>query len=182
MNYVQPIKDINLVTELAFYFQKRNDRDYIMYLCGIYSGLRISDILKLRVMDVKGKKSVSMRETKTGKYKLFPLHPLLKKELERYCKDKSPEEFLIKSREDINKSIGRSMAYKILRKAANEFGIESMGTHTLRKTFGYHFYQQYKDVATLQKIFNHSHPSITLKYIGIEQDEIDCAIKGLILL
>jgi integrase len=58
------------------------------------------------------------------------------------------------------------MAYKILRKVAERFHLEEVGTHTLRKTFGYHFYQQTKDVAMLQEIFNHSSPAITLKYIG----------------
>jgi site-specific recombinase XerD len=48
--------------------------------------------------------------------------------------------------------------------------------YTLRKTFGYHFYQRTKDVATLQMIFNHSHPSITLRYIGINQDLMDEAV------
>ena len=43
----------------------------------------------------------------------------------------------------------------------------------MRKTFGYHHYQQYHDVAMLQEILNHSDPSITLRYIGISQDEID---------
>jgi integrase len=43
----------------------------------------------------------------------------------------------------------------------------------MRKTFGYWHYQQYHDVAMLQTIFNHSSPSITLRYIGINQDEID---------
>jgi len=45
----------------------------------------------------------------------------------------------------------------------------------LRKTFGYHFYQQTKDVALLQELFNHSSPSVTLRYIGINQDKIDQA-------
>lgn len=43
----------------------------------------------------------------------------------------------------------------------------------MRKTFGYFHYKQYKDVAILQEIFNHSAPSVTLRYIGINQDEID---------
>ena len=43
----------------------------------------------------------------------------------------------------------------------------------MRKTFGYWLYQQYKDVALLQEIFNHSSPSVTLRYIGINQDNID---------
>nr|WP_231690017.1 tyrosine-type recombinase/integrase [Cytobacillus solani] len=53
-----------------------------------------------------------------------------------------------------------------------------MGTHTLRKTFGYHFYQKYKDVAVLQQIFNHSSPAVTMRYIGINQDIMDEAVDG----
>jgi integrase len=48
-----------------------------------------------------------------------------------------------------------------------------IGTHTLRKTFGYHFYQRTKDVAMLQQIFGHSASSITLRYIGINDDMMD---------
>lgn len=54
--------------------------------------------------------------------------------------------------------------------------MEEIGTHTLRKTFGYHFYKKTKDVAMLQDIFNHSAPVVTKRYIGITQDEIDEAI------
>lgn len=61
-----------------------------------------------------------------------------------------------------------------MNKAARMVGIKGkIGTHTLRKTFGCHFYQQYNDIVMLQKIFNHSTPSITLRYIGIEQEDID---------
>lgn len=45
-------------------------------------------------------------------------------------------EYVIKSREGTNRPIGRSMAYKILRRTAAEFGLKEIGTHTLRKTFG----------------------------------------------
>ena len=69
------------------------------------------------------------------------------------------------------------MAYKILKAAGDRFGLESIGTHTLRKTFGYHFYKQTGDIVTLQQIFNHTHPSVTLKYIGINQESINKAMK-----
>ena len=55
------------------------------------------------------------------------------------------------------------------------------GTHTLRKTFGYHHYHKFKDVALLQKIFNHYSPSITLRYIGIDQEEINNSYLNFIL-
>ncbi|WP_342668518.1 tyrosine-type recombinase/integrase [Cytobacillus solani] len=56
--------------------------------------------------------------------------------------------------------------------------MSEIGTHTLRKTFGYHFYQKYKDVAVLQQIFNHSSPAVTMRYIGINQDIMDEAVDG----
>ncbi|NIK75824.1 site-specific recombinase XerD [Paenibacillus castaneae] len=65
----------------------------------------------------------------------------------------------------------------MLNYAAAECGLEEIGTHTLRKTFGYHFYQKTKDVAMLQNIFNHAYPSLTLRYIGINQDMIDDAVS-----
>ena len=46
-----------------------------------------------------------------------------------------------------------------------------LGTHTLRKTFGYHYYQQTHDIAGLMKLFNHSKEETTLIYIGIASDE-----------
>ena len=76
----------------------------------------------------------------------------------------------------------RCNAYMIVKTACQEAGIKyKIGTHTLRKTFGYHHYQQFKDVVILQKIFNHSSPSITLRYIGIEQDEIFESYQNFVL-
>ena len=68
-------------------------------------------------------------------------------------------------------------AYKILRAAAEYVNLDDIGTHTLRKTFGYHFYKQTKDVAMLQEIFNHSDQRTTLRYIGINQDAMNNAMK-----
>jgi len=56
--------------------------------------------------------------------------------------------------------------------------LESIGNHSTRKTFGYHHYKQHKDVALLQQLFNHSAPSVTLDYIGINQDIQDDSMKN----
>ena len=70
--------------------------------------------------------------------------------------------------------LDRSQVYRMLNEACKEVGIDvNIGTHSMRKSFGYHHYNQFKDVAMLQMIFNHSSPQITLRYIGINQDEID---------
>ncbi|CRI74862.1 Phage integrase family [Chlamydia trachomatis] len=51
--------------------------------------------------------------------------------------------------------------------------IPDVGTHTLRKTFGYLHYQKFKDIALLQQILNHSNPKDTMIYIGLTQDLMD---------
>lgn len=176
MNFVQPIRDPETIAEIKNFFKAESERNYMLFVTGINSGLRISDILPLKVKDAKSS-HFSLREIKTGKQRRIQITPVLKRELKKYIEGKGDEEYLFKSREGKNKPIGRSMAYKILRKAAEEFNLEEIGTHTLRKTFGYHFYNQTKNVALLQKIFNHSSPQITLRYIGIDQDTMDNAMN-----
>jgi integrase len=177
MNFVQPIRDRDQIIAIKKYLKEKSERDYLLFVLGINSGLRISDILKLKVRDGK-KPYFSLRETKTRKQKRLDYTPALKKELTRYCEGKDDHEYLFKSRKGFNQPIGRSAAYKILKGAADHIGLDEIGTHTLRKTFGYHFYRQTKDIALLQEIFNHSEAKITLRYIGINQDSIDKAMKN----
>lgn len=178
MNTVEPIRDINKVWDIADYLKEQSERDYVMFLFGIYVGLRISDILELKVRDVKGKNHVSIREKKTRKERVFPISDELRPILNHYIKGMSDYEWLFPSRKGDN-HITRQRAYQILRDAGEKFGLESIGTHTLRKTFGYHFYQQMKDIATLKEILNHSDASITFRYIGITQDIKDNKMKKL---
>lgn len=179
MNFVQPIRDPDLVKDISIHLKEQNQRNYIMFLLGIYGGgLRISDILRLKVKDVMSRRYIILREKKTKKQKAIILNTILRRALKEYIESAGlkPDDYLIKSREGGNQPLTRSMAYKILRGTAADFGLENIGTHTLRKTFGYHYYKQTHDIVTLQKIFNHSHPSITLRYIGIEQEQIDNTI------
>ncbi|MFW6238815.1 MAG: tyrosine-type recombinase/integrase, partial [Halanaerobiales bacterium] len=77
------------------------------------------------------------------------------------------EDYLFQSRKGKNQPISRVQAYRVLKKIGKRAGLNiKIGTHTLRKTYGYHHYQKYKDIAQLQAIFNHSSPDITLDYIG----------------
>lgn len=177
MNFVEPIRDPQLVWDIQEYLKGNNERDYIMFIIGTYTGLRISDILKLKVKDVKEKRYITLRETKTSKQRFIELNPLIKRELKWYCSGMEDESYLIKSREGYNKAITRDMAYKIISGAGRAFGLDNIGTHTLRKTFGYHYYKRTKDIAILQELFNHTTPDITLKYIGIKQDSLNKALR-----
>ena len=81
------------------------------------------------------------------------------------------DEYVFRSRQG-NKAITRGRAYQILREAGEKFGLENIGTHSMRKTFGYWYYKNYNDIVGLMKILNHSSEAITKRYIGIEQEEL----------
>jgi site-specific recombinase XerD len=88
-------------------------------------------------------------------------------------KGKFKSHITIKEKE--NRPITRQRAWQVINEAAQAVGIQDeIGTHTLRKTFGYHArMKKGVSIELIQKLFNHSAPSITMKYIGITQDELD---------
>lgn len=177
MNFVQPIRDPHMIEVMKIELQKRSLRDYLLFVVGINTGLRISDILKLKVCNVANVSHIIIKETKTGKQKRFLINSNLQHEFKKYIQGMDSRDFLFVSRHHYGKAISRVQAYRILNSVASDIGLLEVGTHTLRKTFGYHFYQKTKDIALLQKLFNHSSPSITLKYIGITQDMMDDAME-----
>lgn len=179
MTTVEPIRNIADLKKVEKTLAK-NERDLLFFTIGTNCGLRISDILALNVGDVRGKTHIQIIEKKTGKFKKFPINSKLKPMFEHYTKGKRSDEPLFKT--IFQHRLERVAAYYIVKSACEQAGLqEHVGTHTMRKTFGYHHYQRFKDVAMLQKIFNHSSPIITLRYIGIEQDQIEESYSNFIL-
>ncbi len=179
MEFVEPIREKEKIVLVKSCFRKR--RDFLLFLMGINSGLRISDILRLKVGDVANKEYIEIIEQKTGKRKKFPITYAIREDFNEYILNRDAQEWLFKSQRG-NCHITRIQAYRIIKRACAKAGIlVNTGTHTLRKTFGYHFYQEKKDIALLQYLFNHSNPSITLRYIGINQDMVDESLKDFYL-
>lgn len=81
---VEPIRDKNKIETVKRILKENGSIDYLLFLLGINSGLRISDILKLKVSDVKNKKYIELNEQKTGKYKRFPITNSYKSVLEDF--------------------------------------------------------------------------------------------------
>ena len=172
MNIVQPIRKKSEINKMKAALG--NPRDKLLFIFGINSALRISDILKLKVGDVRGKDTLFLRETKTSKAKDFLLNDSIKKALNDLLPaDAKATDWLFPSRKG-DKAISRIQAYRILNAAAERAGLSlDIGTHTLRKTFAYHAYKAGVDLAQLMYALNHSSQRETLKYIGIEQEQID---------
>ena len=154
------------------HFPKRNN---LLFSLGINTGLRIGDLLKLRIEDVKGKSSVKIREGKTSKARVVHLDSVMA-DLADYLEGQPDVGYLFPSQRT-GEPISTVQAYRILKAAGEKCGYDYIGTHTMRKTFGYHYFQRTKDIVTLMIIFNHSSQNITKRYIGIEEDDIKNSLK-----
>lgn len=144
------------------------------------TGLRVSDVVKLNYDDVflkngNFKKHLSITEQKTKKHKLIFINGELKntfKELKDFFNLKSGDYFF-QSRKGTNKPITTTQAHRIYAKIAPIFNLKQFNSHSLRKTFCYFIYQKNKDINLIMKLMNHSSSAITLRYIGITDNDID---------
>lgn len=184
MERVQPIRDPKQIEAIKKILKGQSARDYLLFTLGINCGLRISDLLELKIDQVwtgsAPVNQIEVREKKTKKLKLFKLGENPKKAIKEYIAqlgEYSMQDPLFSSKktdQGTPKAISRQQAYNIINSAADFIGItERIGTHTLRKTFGYHAYKKGHDLAYIQKLFNHSSQAITLEYIGITQENLD---------
>lgn len=167
MNYVQPIRDKKKIQTMKTVLKAKDEKYYIMFLIGINVGLRVSDILTLKVSDVRDRTHINIIEKKTSKTKRFLLNSQMQAELNTYIEkfNLTDEDYLIRSRKGKNQPIKRDRAYKILNEAAQEIGLD----------------QKYKDIALLQHLFNHANSAVTLRYIGVNQDIMDQSVSDFFL-
>lgn len=191
MKKVEPIRDPKVIKNIRAILKNQSIRNELLFVLGINIGLRVSDILKLKIEDLiksngkTAKDYMTIQEVKTSKTKKFYLGDIVKKAIEAYIKETpgiTPDEYVFKSRKGNNIPITRQQAYRILNNAAEDLGLVErnskgmivsgeIGTHTMRKTFGYHAYKSGVSLELLMDIFNHSTPAMTLRYIGITEQQ-----------
>ena len=86
------------------------------------------------------------------------------------------DDFLFPSRKH-GYHVSTTQVYRFLVKAGKTCGRNDIGTHTMRKTFGYWYYKQGGSIENLMHIFNHSSEAITKRYIGIDQEDIEKSLQ-----
>jgi integrase len=158
-----------------------NHRYALIIAIGIYTGLRISDILSLKWTDIIGKDQMEIKEKKTGKMRIIRINPNLKKILDTYTTANLATGYIFGS--PWSKRAG-PIEYHTVNLRLKEIFIKykvvtsgNVSSHILRKTFGRRIWDQdgqsERALIMLSKIFRHSTTEITRKYLGISQEEID---------
>ncbi len=180
MKTVEPIRDKRQVAKLMDYYLNIGQyRNYVLIVMGLYTTLRISDLLLLRWDDLYDFSAGSVRsrlylkEKKTGKVKSIKLHASVISALQFYAESAKPGGFLFENPRT-SKALSRSQAYRIIRSAVEAVGVPTrVSCHSLRKTFGYLNWIAGKKPEIIMKAYNHSSLAVTSRYLGITPDDID---------
>lgn len=184
MTTTYPLKKREDIEDVKDYFLKveKNKRNYLLFMIGISSALRISDILSLKVKDLtddgrRAKESIVLQEQKTKKTKRFAISSNLRRAIESFLAEYKPslQDYVFISRQGNQQPISRYRALQILARALEACGLGHLpfGTHGMRKTFAFHLWKQGTDITYIMRLLNHSSPRETLTYITVEQDELD---------
>lgn len=184
---IRRLEDIELIKN--YFLARRNYRDYALFVLGINTALRISDIINLQWSEVynfeqqKYKEHLIVSEQKTGKIACVALNESCIKALSLLREnnhDVLGNGFIFYSGSDVQKHISRNRAWHIIKKAAEENHLDgNISCHSLRKTFGYHAWQKGTPPALIMEIYNHSNINITKRYLSINQDEKDTLFNKL---
>ena len=191
MATTEPIRDKKQIQAMANYYLKQGKiRNYLLIVMGVHTGLRVSDLLRLRRGDVydfgrgEFRSHLALTEQKTGKTKTIALNSRVLSAL-ALCFGGDfgcAEDVLFPNNRKKRAAIGRVQAWRIVKMAAEAVGVAArVGVHGLRKTMGYHLWKAGVQAVLLMDIFNHSSFDVTRRYLGITQDERDGVYLGLAL-
>ena len=185
MNYVEPIRNLKSIKALKAYLKdNKRPRDYLLFTLGINIALRIGDLLKLKVGAVAERDGDGWRirdelrtiEGKTSKRRIMQLNDSAREAVQFWLDahdDAAETDYLFASQKHMDRPITSGQAWRLAKEWAAVVGLEgNIGTHSLRKTFGYWAWKNGTRTETLQELFGHSRPEITRRYIGVSEREI----------
>jgi integrase len=168
---VEPIRDIKAIRRIK-QITSDNIVHHSLFVVGINSAFRASDLLSLRLRDVLDKRIV-LREQKTGNVRTVTINPATRESIDQLVKARGIEadDYLfsgLRGRYTVN------YANALVKQWCREVGLAgNYGSHTLRKTWGYHQRVTYKvDLPLLMKAYGHSSQRQTLTYLCIEEQEV----------
>ena len=174
---VYPIRSKAQRDKIELLLKTTNKRNYLLWTLGTITGLRISDILKLKVKDVKGS-FINIVEQKTQKKRTIKINKKLKDVIKEYIKDMKDDNVLFKSRVGGNKALGVRRCQQIIKEVASLVGVEeNVNTHTMRKTFALNLYRVTgNNIGLVMEALNHSKEVITLRYLCLVDEMLDNSI------
>lgn len=197
--YVYPIKDTELIKKIKEnILNVENDRyntkyrNYLLFVIGINIALRASDLRRLTWGDIFDNRrnyrdGIKIIEKKTNKERDLHYNKSIIDAVEFYLEnmeirkiDLELDECIFKTRQA--ETICTDRIGKLVKQWCEEVGLGNRySSHSLRKTWSYHFYQKTKDIARLQYILGHEDQRTTMRYIDVTEETVATAFDEVAL-
>jgi len=193
MNFVEPIRDRKKIAQIKNLLRGQvRFRDLLLFVVGINSALRISDLLQLKILhfvDEQGhvRQRFWIKEQKRGKRQEVVINESIREAWEEYLAayrgiGEKPENFVFfnPKTNDYSHPIKRGQSWKFITSICREVGMRgNFGTHSLRKTWGYHARMSGVDLALIMHKLNHNSIAYTKRYLGVTDDELQAVVQRL---
>ena len=193
MNFVEPIRSRNHIAQIKNVLKGQGRyRDLLLFTAGVNTALRVSDLLNLRIgdfVDENGEigQRFWLKEQKRGKRHEVVINRSIQEALELYRKayekvEDDPDHFVFFSTRthDYTQPISRKQAWQFISTICSAVGLRgNYGTHSLRKTWGYHARMNGVDLALIMHKLNHSDLAYTKRYLGITDEELEEVVRRL---
>ena len=160
-----PIKDIEMIRKMKDLFLSKGEiKGYLLFVLSINTGINLTELLNLKVRDVKNKHYLNY-----GKNKSVPISEELKNVIKKVVNGSKLDDPLFQGRSGAQ--LDRTSAFYIFKTICAELGVQDKySVASWRKTFAYHYYLKYKDLSYLQWLFNQGTVNQALNFLGIEEN------------
>jgi integrase len=172
---VEPIKDVKDIRAIKKMLADK-PRDLCLFTLGINTNLRASDLLRITVTDVDGLKpgdEIELREQKTGKVRRITLNKAVVRAIDGLLSSMGydPGDILFMGQRG---PLTVPSVNRLVKGWCRDINLKgNFGSHTLRKTFGYHQRVTFGvGLPVLMETFNHSSQRQTLDYLCVQDEEI----------
>ncbi len=193
MNFVEPIRDRKKIAQIKNQLRgQRRYRDLLLFVVGINTALRISDLLGLQVEHFWDdnqhiKRRFWIKEQKRSKRQEVVINSSIQETLDEYLAaypqiSDGRDHFIFFNTKvgHFREPIKRGQAWKIITTICQQVGLRgNFGTHSLRKTWGYHARMQGVDLALIMHKLNHESIAYSKRYLGITDDELQAVSQRL---
>ena len=193
MNFVEPIRDRKKIAQIKNLLRgQKRFRVLLLFVVGINTALRISDLLQLQInhfLDEQGRirHRFWIKERKRGKRHEVVINASIRETLGEYLgaypgvrENSNNFVFFNSKANNYSLPIKRGQAWKSITSICRDAGLSgNFGTHSLRKTWGYHARMQGVDLALIMHKLNHESIAYTKRYLGITDDELEAVINRL---
>ncbi|MCE9679193.1 site-specific integrase [Shewanella sp. AS1] len=178
MKEVEAVKNRDTIKLISYLLQRHFGQQMAdVWNIGLNLALRISDLLAIKFSDIQGDR-LTIIEQKTGKPARIKLNDKTQALIEAIQKRHPNHIYLFQSHRSrqMQYAAPKPLSRRAVARAFAFVGEDiklALGTHSMRKTRGYHLYQSCKDIGRVMRMLRHGSEAVTLRYIGITQQQID---------